>query len=138
MSRVQAWKAVVDKVTSRLSKWKMNALSIGGRLTLLKSVIGSITIFHISIFKVPLSVLRMLEAIRSKFFNGHELGSKKATWVKWDSVLAPKVKGGLGVSSLYALNRGLLLKWVWKFRTQQTSLWVRVIKAIHGNDGKIG
>nr|GEX67445.1 reverse transcriptase domain-containing protein [Tanacetum cinerariifolium] len=29
MSRVQAWKEVVDKVKSRLSNWKMKALSIG-------------------------------------------------------------------------------------------------------------
>ncbi|GKA08676.1 RNA-directed DNA polymerase, eukaryota [Tanacetum coccineum] len=37
MSRKQAWKEVVDKVLSRLSRWKMKLLSIGGRLTLLKS-----------------------------------------------------------------------------------------------------
>nr|GEV49215.1 hypothetical protein [Tanacetum cinerariifolium] len=30
MSRVQAWKEVVDKVKSRFSNWKMKALSIGG------------------------------------------------------------------------------------------------------------
>ncbi|GJS15689.1 RNA-directed DNA polymerase, eukaryota [Tanacetum coccineum] len=35
MSRKQAWKEVVDKVLSRLSRWKMKLLSIGGRLTLL-------------------------------------------------------------------------------------------------------
>ncbi|GJS56306.1 RNA-directed DNA polymerase, eukaryota, partial [Tanacetum coccineum] len=51
-------------------------------------------------------------------------------------LLAPKEKGGLGVSSLYALNRGLMFKWMWRFYTQNTSLWVRVIKAIHGDDGK--
>nr|GFA01458.1 RNA-directed DNA polymerase, eukaryota [Tanacetum cinerariifolium] len=75
MSRVQAWKEVVDKVKSRLSNWKMKALSIGG---------------------------------------------------------------GLGVSSLYALNRGLMLKWVWRFYSQKTSLWARVIKAIYGDNGKVG
>ena len=90
-----------------------------------------------SIFRVPLSVLRMLESIRSHFFNGHELSSNKASWVKWKSVLASKAKGGLGVSSLYALNRGLMLKCVWKFYSQKTSLWVRVIKVIHSNDGKV-
>nr|GEX54895.1 RNA-directed DNA polymerase, eukaryota, reverse transcriptase zinc-binding domain protein [Tanacetum cinerariifolium] len=138
MSWVQAWKEVVDKVKSRLSNWKMKALSIGGRLTLLKSVLGSMPIFHMSIFRVPLSVLRMLESIRSHFFNGHELRSNKDTWVKWNSVLASKEKGGLGVSSLYVLNRGLMLKWVWRFYSQKTSLWARVIKAIHGDDEKVG
>ncbi|GJS83466.1 hypothetical protein Tco_0750007 [Tanacetum coccineum] len=39
MSRKQAWKEVVDKVLSRLSRWKMKLLSIRGRLTLLKSVL---------------------------------------------------------------------------------------------------
>nr|GEZ80921.1 RNA-directed DNA polymerase, eukaryota, reverse transcriptase zinc-binding domain protein [Tanacetum cinerariifolium] len=53
-------------------------------------------------------------------------------------MLAPKEKGGLGVSSLYALNRGLMFKWMWRFYTQNTSLWVRVIKAIHGDDEKVG
>ncbi|GJZ29741.1 RNA-directed DNA polymerase, eukaryota, reverse transcriptase zinc-binding domain protein [Tanacetum coccineum] len=63
MSRVLAWTEVVDRVKNCLSKWKMKALSIGGRLTLLKSVLGSMPIFHMSIFRVPLSVLRTLESI---------------------------------------------------------------------------
>nr|GEZ11592.1 nucleotide-binding alpha-beta plait domain-containing protein [Tanacetum cinerariifolium] len=62
----------------------------------------------------------------------------KATWVSWSKVLTPKAKGGLGVSSLFALNRGLLFKWVWRFLNHGTSLWARVIKAIHGADGNIG
>ncbi|GKD38865.1 RNA-directed DNA polymerase, eukaryota, partial [Tanacetum coccineum] len=115
MSRVQAWQEIVEKVKSRLSKWKMKTLSIGGRLTLLKSVLGSIPVFHMSLFKVPSKVLQNLESIRRHFFNGHDLGSNKATWVKWNNVLTDKKRGGLGVSSLYALNRGLMLKWVWKF-----------------------
>ncbi|GJY17000.1 RNA-directed DNA polymerase, eukaryota, reverse transcriptase zinc-binding domain protein [Tanacetum coccineum] len=110
MSRIHSWNEVVDRVIARLLKWKMKTLSIGGRLTLLKSVLGSMPIYHMSIFKVPMK--------------------KK--------VLASKDKGGLGVSSLYELNRALLFKWVWRFFTQSSSLWTRVIKAIHGNDGKIG
>nr|GEW58633.1 RNA-directed DNA polymerase, eukaryota, reverse transcriptase zinc-binding domain protein [Tanacetum cinerariifolium] len=51
-------------------------------------------------------------------------------------MLASKEKGGLDVSSLYALNRGLMLKWVWRFYSQKTSLWARVIKAIYDDDGK--
>ncbi|GJY32697.1 RNA-directed DNA polymerase, eukaryota [Tanacetum coccineum] len=128
MSRVKEWNEVVDKVVSRLSKWKMKTLSIGGRLTLLKSVLGSIPIFHMSIYRVPSRVLQQLESIRNRFFNGNDLGSKKAIWIKWSNVLADKAKGGLGVSSLYALNRGLMIKWLWRFYAQNTSLWVRVVK----------
>ncbi|GJZ79194.1 RNA-directed DNA polymerase, eukaryota [Tanacetum coccineum] len=138
MSRVHAWDEVVEKVTSCLSRWKMKTLSIGGRLTLLKSVLGSMPIFHMSIFKVPSTILQRLESIRSRFFKGHDLGSNKASWVKWSIILTSKEKGGLGVSSLYALNRGLLFKWVWKFYAQKTSLWARVIKVIHGVEGKVG
>ncbi|GKB27723.1 hypothetical protein Tco_0867124 [Tanacetum coccineum] len=110
----------------------MKTLSIGGRLTLLKSVLGSMPIFHMFIFKVPSGVLRMLESICNYFFNGHDTNSKKASWVNWKKVLASKESGGLGVSSLYALNRGLMFKWIWRFHMQESSLWVRVIKAIHG------
>ncbi|GKD33208.1 RNA-directed DNA polymerase, eukaryota, reverse transcriptase zinc-binding domain protein [Tanacetum coccineum] len=88
-------------------------------------------------FKVPTGTLRTLESIRGKFFNGHETSSKKVSWVQWNKVLAPKVNGGLGVSSLYALNRGLLFKWVWRFLSHDSTLWTRVIKAIHGDDGNI-
>ncbi|GJY45761.1 RNA-directed DNA polymerase, eukaryota, reverse transcriptase zinc-binding domain protein [Tanacetum coccineum] len=137
MSRKQAWIEVVDKVLSRLSRWKMKLLSIGGRLTLLKSVLGSMPIFHMSIFKVPSSILKSLESIRSRFFNGQDPKSNKASWVKWNKVLTPKDKGGLGVSSLFALNRGLMLKWVWRFYSQKCSLWTKVIKAIYGEDGNL-
>nr|GFC95342.1 RNA-directed DNA polymerase, eukaryota, reverse transcriptase zinc-binding domain protein [Tanacetum cinerariifolium] len=31
-----------------------------------------------------------------------------------------------------------MIKWLWRFYAQNTSLWVRVVKAIHGEDGKVG
>nr|GFB94119.1 RNA-directed DNA polymerase, eukaryota, reverse transcriptase zinc-binding domain protein [Tanacetum cinerariifolium] len=51
---------------------------------------------------------------------------------------AAKDVGDLGVSSLFALNWALMFKWVWRFFSQKNSLWVRVVKALHGEDGKIG
>ncbi|GJX21707.1 RNA-directed DNA polymerase, eukaryota, reverse transcriptase zinc-binding domain protein [Tanacetum coccineum] len=138
MSRIKSWDEIVDKMVDRLSKWKMKTLSIGGRLTLLKAVLGSMPIYHMSIFKVPMKVLQRMESIRSRFFSGVDLNSKKSIWVKWSKVLCSKEKGGLGVSSLYALNRALMCKWVWRFTTQKNLLWTRVIKAIHGEDGKNG
>ncbi|GJZ64276.1 RNA-directed DNA polymerase, eukaryota, reverse transcriptase zinc-binding domain protein [Tanacetum coccineum] len=138
MSRIQSWNETIEAMASRLSKWKMKTLSIGGRLTLLKSVLGSMPIYHMSIFKVPMKILQRMESIRSHFFNGSDPLAKKPTWVKWTNVLASKEKGGLGISSLYALNRALMFKWVWRFLSQNSSLWANVIKSIHGDHGKIG
>nr|GEW29762.1 RNA-directed DNA polymerase, eukaryota, reverse transcriptase zinc-binding domain protein [Tanacetum cinerariifolium] len=135
MSRVHAWKEVIAKIKSRLSNWKLKTLSIGGRFTLLKSVLGSTPIFHMCIYKVPSSVLHLLESIRSHFFHGHDPRSKKASWVNWNKVLTAKERGGLGVSSLYAINRGLMCKWVWRFFAYKSLLWSKVIKAIHGPEG---
>nr|GEW87449.1 hypothetical protein [Tanacetum cinerariifolium] len=72
------------------------------------------------------------------FFNGHETNSKQVSWVNWKKALVSKDRGGLGISSLFAMNKGLMFKWVWRFLTQESTLWTRVIKAIHGEDGRIG
>ncbi|GKD67365.1 hypothetical protein Tco_1309473 [Tanacetum coccineum] len=94
---------------------------------------GLYSYFHMP-FSGFLTGVTMLESLRGHFFNGHEIGSNKATWVK---VLTAKDKGGLGVASLYALNRGLLVKWFWRFYNQETSLWKNVIQAINGRDGNV-
>nr|GEV33220.1 RNA-directed DNA polymerase, eukaryota [Tanacetum cinerariifolium] len=99
MSRLNDWDEVVEKVMSRLSKWKMKSLSIGGRLTLLKSVLGSIPIFHTSIFKVPSKILNKLESIRNRFFKGQDIGSYKASWgVNFFEFLKVELGNGLAIS----------------------------------------
>ncbi|GJT47412.1 RNA-directed DNA polymerase, eukaryota, reverse transcriptase zinc-binding domain protein [Tanacetum coccineum] len=113
MNKLQTWNDIVDRVKRRLSKWKMTTLSIRGRLTLVKSVLGSIPIFHMAMFKVLSGVLRTLESIRSHFL----------------MVMIFKVR---------RFHRGLMFKWAWRFLNHDTSLWARVIKAIHGVDGNIG
>ncbi|GJW51804.1 RNA-directed DNA polymerase, eukaryota [Tanacetum coccineum] len=104
MSHHQAWDDTVLKLRSRLSNWK-----------------------------VPKGILKTMEAIRSNFFNGFDSSVKKITWADWDKILASKKNGGLGVSSFHALNRALLLKWAWRFISQDGSLWFRVIQALYGS-----
>ncbi|GJY34651.1 hypothetical protein Tco_0419120 [Tanacetum coccineum] len=132
-SLYKAWDDTVGKLKTRLSKWKLKTLSIGGRLTLLKSVIGSTPIYNMSLYKVPKTVLNSMEVISRNFFNGIQGDERKIAWVKWSKVLAPKKQGGLGFSSYYALNRELLVKWVWRFLSYDNSLWFWVISAMHGS-----
>ncbi|GKF84213.1 hypothetical protein Tco_0249111 [Tanacetum coccineum] len=88
--------------------------------------------------QAPSGGVTRLESMRNRFFLGGNLHDKKITWVKWETCLASKAIGGLGIRSIFALNAALLFKWVWRFRTCPNSLWVQVIKSIHGVDGAIG
>ncbi|GJU69615.1 retrovirus-related pol polyprotein from transposon TNT 1-94 [Tanacetum coccineum] len=97
MSRSCAWDNVVDRVVSRLSNWKARTLSIGGRLTLIKSVLGSLPTYYFSLFKVPSSMMKKLESLRSCFFCCANDRDKKMAWVSWDKVLSNKKNGVLGV-----------------------------------------
>ncbi|GJY53975.1 RNA-directed DNA polymerase, eukaryota [Tanacetum coccineum] len=132
-STFQAWDDTIGKLKARLSNWKLKTLSVGGRLTLLKSVLGSTPIYNMSIYKVPKSVLQTMESIRRNFFNGVQCDERKIVWIKWAKVLVSKKYGGLGVSSFYALNRALLFKWVWRFISRDNSLWCRLIMSMHGS-----
>ncbi|GJY30115.1 RNA-directed DNA polymerase, eukaryota [Tanacetum coccineum] len=128
-----AWDEIIGKVSNRLSKWKIKTLSVGGRLTLIKSVLTSLPLYHMSLYKAPLGVLRDLEFLRRKFFNGADINEKRFSMISWNKILASKQKGGLGVSSFFALNRSLLFKWVWRFLSQDASLWHRLIAVLYGN-----
>ncbi|GJT60110.1 RNA-directed DNA polymerase, eukaryota [Tanacetum coccineum] len=91
MSRIQSWKETLEEMKLRLSKWKINTISIGGRLTLLKSVLGSMPIYHMSIFRTPIKVLQCMESLRSKFFNGVEDGTVESLQpveaLQWENIL---------------------------------------------------
>ncbi|GJY27188.1 hypothetical protein Tco_0401914 [Tanacetum coccineum] len=106
MIRIANWQPFISRFKARLSGWKANLLSIGGRLTFIKSVLGSL-------------------ALRTP---------KTLAWVKWSNILASLDKGCLGVGSLKAFNMSLLLKRRWRLFHNSNALWVHVVKAIHGEE----
>lgn len=98
--------------------------------------------YYLSIFKVSESLLKALERIRVilllLFFGGDGGGgsqdSENLAWIKWSNVLSSFDKGGLGIDSLKSFNRALIQKWCWRFISNPNLLWVKVIKALHGQE----
>ncbi|KAJ9557471.1 hypothetical protein OSB04_012085 [Centaurea solstitialis] len=138
MNRCSSWAPILEKFQSKLSKWKADTLSSGGRLTLCKSVLGSLGIYFLSLFKAPKQILKTPESIRARFFWGSSTEVKKIAWIAWESVLSDFGHGGLGIGSLKAQNLALLCKWWWRFKTEEIPLWKQVIQAFHGVDGGVG
>lgn len=109
MARTASWSPIVDAFRKSLAAWKAKCLSFGGRSTLVKAILGSVASYLMSIYAVPLTVIRDLERLRSTFFWGADLNDRRMHWVRWDKLLTPKEFGGLGIGSLFAFNRALLL-----------------------------
>ncbi|GKF32339.1 hypothetical protein Tco_0102137, partial [Tanacetum coccineum] len=108
MKFIANWKMLIDRFLSRLSTWKASLLSIGSRLTLIKSVLGSLGIYYLLSFRAPKSVLNDLERIQSNFFWGGNQDGKKMAWVKWPIILNSYDNGVLNIGSVNAFNLALL------------------------------
>lgn len=64
------WVPVVNKIKKHLTSWKKNSLSQVGRLTLIKSVINLIPTYFLSLFCMPVCVVKEIEALKRGFFGG--------------------------------------------------------------------
>ena len=61
------WDSVVERIDKTLSSWKSKYLSMGGQITLIKSILSSIPIYFLSYFKCPKSVMQRIEKIQRNF-----------------------------------------------------------------------
>ncbi|XP_022004003.1 uncharacterized protein LOC110901484 [Helianthus annuus] len=122
MSHVSNWNLVVEVIKARLVSWKAKTLSIGGRLILIKSVLESLPIYYLSLYKAPKTVIDSIESIMRRFLWAGSSEERKIPWVAWDVISSPKKEGGLGVSKLQDVNEALLLKWMWRFRKEGNCL----------------
>ncbi|RVW92209.1 putative ribonuclease H protein [Vitis vinifera] len=129
------WDGVEEKVRRRLARWKRQYISKGGRITLIRSVLASMSIYHMSLFRMPKSVAKRLDKVQRDFLWGGGSEEKKAHLIKWEAICEDKSKGGLGLRKLVFLNKALLGKWVWRFAIDRDDLWKQVIVAKYGQEG---
>ncbi|RVW42450.1 Transposon TX1 uncharacterized 149 kDa protein [Vitis vinifera] len=124
-----AWDAVEERFRKRLSLWKRQYLSKGGRLTLLKSTLSSLPTYFLSLFVIPKRVCARLEKIQRDFLWGGGALENKPHLVCWKVICAAKKDGGLGIRNLAIFNKALLGKWLWRFANENDSLWKQIISS---------
>nr|GEV11277.1 hypothetical protein [Tanacetum cinerariifolium] len=131
MNLTSSWQILIDRFQKRLSSWKANLLSIGGRLTLIKAGLGSLGIYYLSIFKAPETILNSMESLCSRFFWGGSQDYRNMAWVKWSQVLSSFKKGGLQIGSLKAFNLALLRKWRWRLLSSPNNMIIGTSNFLH-------
>ena len=132
MNKRSAWKPVVEKIRNRLASCKAKILSKAGRLTLIKSVLNSLPVYYMSMFKMPKAIALKIVSLRRKFFwsgvTSEKLGCPR---IKWSNIELPKELGGLGVGNIMHKNLILLFKWWWRFSESDNTLWKKNSKIVH-------
>ncbi|RVX10542.1 LINE-1 retrotransposable element ORF2 protein [Vitis vinifera] len=121
------WDGVEENMRRRLAHWKRQYISKGGRLILIKSTMASMTLYQMSLFRMPKSVARRLEKLQRDFLWGGGSLERKVHLVNWEVVCTEKEKGGLGLRKLIPLNKALLGKWIWRFACEKENLWKQVL-----------
>ncbi|RVW26081.1 putative ribonuclease H protein [Vitis vinifera] len=96
------------------------------------------SIYQMSIFRMPKVVARRLEKVQRDFLWGGGNMEGKIHLVKWEVVCTDKDKGGLGLRKLAMLNKALLGKWIWRYACDKDNLWKQVIKVKYGQEGLVG
>ena len=64
---LEMWKPVVAKFERRLAGWKSIYLSMGGRITMLKSVLASLPVYFLSLFQISTAIKNELDKIQKRF-----------------------------------------------------------------------
>lgn len=131
--RAETWEPVLKAMRLKLSTWRSRQLSIGGRITLINSVLSSLPLYFFSFFKAPKKVINEIEKVQRQFLWGRDMETRKIAWVKWRMVCLPKEKGDLGIKNLEAFNIALLSKWRWKCLEGGDSLWLKMLRFRYGD-----
>ena len=126
------WNGVIEKVQARLNRWKGKCLSMAGRICLIKSVLSSISLFFMSLFKLPIGVVDKLVRIQRNFLWGWGAEGRKIAWASWKKVCKSHELGGLGVIDLKLFNLALLGKWIWRLGTDKGGLWKEILISKYG------
>lgn len=65
---VKFWEHVLKKIESRLAMWRCKLLSIAGRAQLITSVLNSLPLYFLSMFKVLVIVAKKIVSCKEGFF----------------------------------------------------------------------
>jgi hypothetical protein len=117
---------LIDKIGSRLLGWQGKLLSSAGRETLVKTVLSSQPICHLTAFPAQKWLIKRTDKIRRNFLwrgetpdnvnSGHSL-------INWPITCLPKQKGGLGILDLERFARALRLRWLWFKWKEKDRAW---------------
>lgn len=123
---------MMQAVQERVEGWQGRALSSIGKITLIRSVLSSLSIYMLSNDVIPKSVILKVEQIIRAFLWGSVQGRRAIHLVGWHTVYQSIWEGGLGIHSLLSLREALLARHAARFLLCPDSMWTSMMIARYG------
>jgi hypothetical protein len=110
--------------------------SAPGRATLIKSVLTSLPVYHMSIAPLPVKTTSQLTSLMRKFFCTKLEQNRYLAIISWYAICQPQQDGGFHIWDLRIMNDALILKLAWQMAQNQNRLWIGIMHAKYcPNDG---
>lgn len=127
--KTEIWAKLIEKLRGKLQSWGVYWLNLAGRTILIKAILSALPIYQFAITLAPASIHKHMELIiRSFLWQGGKQDTKKFSLVKWDKVILPLEKGGLGIRIPRLANMAMGYKSTWRILNERGAWWTEVIK----------
>ncbi|CAA7397126.1 unnamed protein product [Spirodela intermedia] len=121
--RIHYFDALVGKLRKKLAGWKIQLLSPGGRIQLIRHVLMSMPLHLLAVHEVLDTVLQTIRRICTSFlWDGQLEGPRRQRRVSWEKACRPTNEGGLGIRRPQDVFNMLQKKLVWRMRTTPSVL----------------
>ncbi|KAF7154507.1 hypothetical protein RHSIM_Rhsim01G0139300 [Rhododendron simsii] len=104
-SKTEAYAFIVEKTLGKLQGWKQKCMSMGGKETMIKSVVQTIPSYAMSCFLLPKGLCDKLNSYVSNFWWKGDAETKGIHWCSWDKMAKTKSEGGMGFRNFRAMMR---------------------------------
>lgn len=128
---------IFEKLQSQLEGWQSRLLSQPARAVLIKSVLSSLPLYHLSYFKLTDKEAKKCDSLMCNFFWGTTANRKSPHMRSWDKLCAPRDTGGLGIKKTKEFNNAMLGRQAWRIIHNNRCLLSTIYQAKYGT-GDIG
>jgi len=127
-SRVSSFDYIKGRIWAKLNGWKDKFLTHAGKEILLRSVTQAIPMYTMSVFHLPKTLIREINAMMGKFWWSFKDNFNKISWMSWKRMGRNKNIGGLGYRDLECFNMAMLVKQCWRLLKWPDSLVACVMR----------
>lgn len=121
------WNEILDRFHNKLAGWKGVILSQARKVQLLKAPLQNLQVYDLSMFKIPLNYVDLIEKIQKRFLWSRVEDKKRLSLVAWEKLCKPKKLGGLGIRNIIDTNKYVLAKQCWRIFEDEKE-WNSIIK----------